>query len=36
MTTKKVDKKNAVKARNWTDDETSLLCEIFVDPVNGF
>ena len=28
--------KNAAKARNWTDDETACLCEILVDPINGF
>ena len=25
-----------VKARNWTVDETALLCEILVDPMNEF
>ena len=37
MAPKKVDKKkNAVNARNWMDNETALLCEILVDPMNGF
>ena len=29
-------KKNAVKARNWRDDQTAPLCEILVDSMNGF
>ena len=36
MATKSVDKKTAFKARNWEDDETVLLCEILVNPINGF
>ena len=33
---RKMSIKNAAKARNWTDDETACLCEILVDPINGF
>ena len=33
MATKNVDK-NAVKTRNWTDDETALLYEILADSIN--
>lgn len=36
MVTKRVDEKNAVKVKNWTDNETGLLCEILMDPMNGF
>ena len=32
---KKSREKNAVKTRNWTDDDKTLLCEILVDPMNG-
>ena len=32
----KIRYKNTAKTRNWTDDETALLCEILVDPVNEF
>ena len=24
------------KARNWTEDETILLCEILADPMNNY
>ena len=27
---------NVVKAGTWTNDETALLCEIWVDSKNGF
>ena len=33
---KKSIKKNTVKVRKWTDDETTLFCEILVDRMNGF
>lgn len=39
MVTKRVDEKNAVKVRNWVmrhNNETGLLCEILMDPMNGF
>ena len=32
---KKSREKNAVKTRNWADDDKTLLCEILVDPMNG-
>ena len=32
---KKSREKNAVKMRNWTDDDKTLLCEILVDPMTG-
>ena len=31
---KKSREENAVETRNWTDDKKSLLCEIWVDPMN--
>ena len=33
---KKIRQKNAVKTKNWTDDETALFSEIWVDPINEF
>ena len=33
---KKSIKKSTVKVRKWTDDETTLFCEILVDRMNGF
>ena len=33
---KKSIKKNTVKVRKWTDDETTLFCEILVDRMNEF
>ena len=32
----KSDKKIVLKARNWTDDETVILCEILADTMNRF
>ena len=35
MSLSKVIKKST-KTRNWTDDETILLCEILADPLNNY
>ena len=36
MSLSKAVKKSSNKTRNWTDDETVLLCEVLSDPMNNY